>query len=329
MADFYRRAEEAIEAIPGVTAAGTASAGPLIGGGDGRTPFLVHGRPPVPVQDAPTVQWYNAGPGYFPALGVTMLRGRNLSEDDRTAATPAALISETMARRHWPDASPIGARLTLPDWETEVEIVGIVPDLRFDHATAPEPSIYVSDRQRPRGASFFVVRTSGDAASLVPAVRQVFAELDPDVEPRAVATMEQLLGAQLTGPRFNLLLIGLFAAIALVLSASGIYAVIAYTVATRRREFGVRMALGAQRAQVLRLVLVDGATLLAAGLLAGLVGAFFFTRLLRGVIHDIAATDPLALAGAVVVLAATAAVATVAPAISASRTEPAAVLRGD
>jgi predicted permease len=330
LADFYARAEEAIEAIPGVEGAGTTSAGPLLGGGDGRTPFVVHGRPPVPIQDAPTVEWYNAGPGYFPTLGVPITRGRNLLETDRLPATPAALISESMAARHWADGSPLGARLSLPEWDTDVEIVGVVPDLRrSERQAAPEPAIFVSDRQRPRGASFFVVRTTVAPALVAPAVRRAFARLDPEVEPRYLMTMEDLLAEQLVAPRFNVLLIGLFAALALVLSASGIYAVVAYAVATRTREFGIRMALGSPRGRVLRSVLLDGTKLLAAGLGVGLAGAFFFTRLLRGLIHEIAPADPLAVTGTVLLVVITALAATLAPALRASRAQPSAVLRSE
>ncbi len=330
LAGFYARAEEALKAIPGVTAAGTTSAGPLLGGGDGRTPFLVHGRPAVPIQDAPTVEWYNAGPGYFPTLGVSIVAGRNLMEQDRLPAMPAALINQSMASRYWPGGSPLGARVSLPEWDTDVEIVGVVPDLRrSERQTAPEPAIFVSDRQRPRGASFYVVRSTGDPGLLVPAVRRAFAQLDPEVEPRYLMTMEELLGEQLVAPRFNVLLIGLFAVIALVLSASGIYAVVAYTVAARTREFGIRMALGSPRGRVLRSVLLDGAKLLGAGLVVGLAGAFLFTRLLRGLIHEVAPADPLAVAGTVLLVVITTLAATLAPAVRASRAQPSAVLRSE
>jgi putative ABC transport system permease protein len=330
LVSFYRRAKERLEAIPGVVSVGTASAGPLIGGGDGRTPFLVRGRPDVPLQDAPTVQWFDAGPDYFPTLGVPILEGRNLSEADGTGATVTALINQTMASRHWPGASPIGARLSLPQWDVEVEIAGVVADVRsFDAPDGVEPSIFVSNRQRPRWATFFLVRTVGEPSALVPAVRSAFAELDRDVEPLALSTMEALLGAGLVGPRFNLLLIGLFAMIALVLSSVGIYAVISYTVALRTREFGIRMALGARRGQVLRAVLLDGGRMIAAGLLLGGTGAFFFTRLLRGTIHDVAPSDPLAVFGTVFVLAVSGALATLAPALRASRTQPVDILRTD
>jgi len=330
LVSYYARAEAALEAIPGVTSAGTTSAGPLTGGGDGRTPFLIAGRPAVAVQDAPTVEWYNAGPGYFPTLGVSIIQGRNLSPDDRIGATPTALITRSMAERYWPGASPIGARLSLPNWDTEAEVVGVVPDLPRGPEEEPvQPSIFVSDRQRPRGASFYLVRTSVEPASVIPAVRRTLTQLDPDVEPRALATMAESLGARLVAPRFNLALIASFALIALLLSAAGIYAVIAYTVALRTREFGIRMALGAAQGRVLRSVLLEGGRLLAAGLILGGLGAFYFTRLLRGLLHDVAPGDLAAIIGTLLMLAFSAGAATLVPALRASRTEPASVLRSE
>lgn len=328
ISDFWVRATREIAAIPGVVSVGTASAGPLIGGGDGRTPFLVRGRPPVPIQNAPLVAWYDAGPGYFPTLGVPILQGRNLSENDRPGSPTTALINETMATRNWPDGSPIGARLSLPSWGANVEIVGVVPDLvPFHSAAPPEAAIYVSNRQRPRWASFFVVRTVGDPDAVAADVRAALKRLDPDVEAYSVMSMEELLSDQLVAPRFSLLLIAFFATIALVLSAAGLYAVIAYTVAARTREFGIRLALGARRAQVLRGVLRDGGKLLAGGVFLGLLGAFYTTRLLRGLLEGVATTDSVAVITTVVVFVLVGAGALIAPALRAGRTDPVTVLR--
>lgn len=327
--EFYRRAEERLQAVPGVASVGTASAGPLIGGGDGRTPFLVQGRADVPVSDAPQVEWFDAGPGYFPTLGVPIVQGRNLSATDGMGSQVTALVNETMAARYWPGESPVGARLSLPQWETDALIVGVVADVKQFQAPGVEPAIYVSNRQKPRWATFFVVRTTGDPATLKRSVEAAFAELDPEVQPHALRTMEELLGAGLVAPRFNLLLIASFAICALVLSGVGVYAVISYTVALRTQEFGIRMALGARAAQVLAAVLLDGARLIVLGLVIGGVGALYFTRLLRSAIPDIAPSDPAAVAGTVLVLAFTGAIATFAPALRASRTEPGAVLRSD
>jgi predicted permease len=326
-ADFYTRASQAVAAIPGVLSVGTASSAPLLGGGDGLTPFLVNGRPPVPVQDAPLVEWYDAGPGFFPTLGVPIVQGRNLSENDRPGTTTTALVNQTMAARHWPDGSAVGARLSLPQWDTEVEIVGVVPDLVAFRSKAAEPAVYVSNLQRPRGASFFVVRTTENPTAIAADVRAALTRLDPDVEPYYLTSMEELLRAQLVAPRFSLLLIAFFATVALILCTAGLYAVIAYTVAARTREFGIRMALGAQPADVLRGVLADGGRLLATGVLLGLLGAFYFTRLMRGLIEGVTTTDPLAVILSVLILSLVGAAALLAPAMRAGRTDPVTVLR--
>ena len=328
--EYYRRAQRELEALPGVVAVGTASAGPLIGGGDGRTPFLVRGAEPSQPQDAPTTAWFDAGPGWFRALGVPITTGRNLSPDAGEGEAVEALINETMARRYWPAGSPVGARLWLPDWEVEAEVVGVVADLQpFSRSLPAEPAIFVSNVQRPRGASFFALRTAGDPELLIPAVRRVLEQIDSEAQPRYLMSMEDLLRGELVSPRFTLLLIAMFALLALVLSTAGVYAVIAYTVALRTREFGIRLALGARSGQVLGSVLRDSGKLLAGGLALGALGAFYFTRLLRGVIHDVAPTDLPAVAITTAILAVAALAAAAGPAVRAARTEPATVLRGE
>jgi putative ABC transport system permease protein len=330
LADLYRRARQRLEAIPGVEGVGSASAGPLFGGSDGATPFLIRGAAEVPLQDAPRVRWYDAGPGYFPTLGMETIVGRNLREEDRVGSTPTALVNEAMARRYWPDGSPVGVRLSLPQWGTEVDVVGVVPDLRpFLPGEAVEPAVYVSNRQRVRRATFFILRTEGDPATLAPAVRAAMAELDPEMEPSRVTPLTENLADRLVAPRFNALLVSVFAIIALVLGAAGVYGVVAYAVALRTREFGIRMALGAARDEILRSVLRDGLRPLFAGLVAGLAGALLFTRLLEGLLHGVQPTDPGALLGTVLVLGTTALVASAVPALRASRTDPVVALRSE
>lgn len=325
---FYRDAGERLAGIQGVESVGSASAGPLFGGSDGATPFLVEGRAEIPVQDAPRVRWYDVGPGYFPTLDLPILQGRNLSEEDGPGSTPTALINETMAARHWPDQSPVGARLHLPVWETDVVVVGVVASIRpLQPDELAQPALYVSNRQYPRWATHFVLRTDGDPLRVVGAVRELVAGLDPDVEAIRLATMEQNLADRLVGPRFNVLLVGLFALVALVLGATGVYGVVSYAVAVQTREIGIRMALGADRDEVLRSVLRDGLRLVALGLAAGALAALVFTRLLRGVIVGVQATDPLAVAGTVLVMAVAGLSAALVPAVRAARTDPVEAIR--
>jgi predicted permease len=329
--EYYRRVERDLGSLPGVIAVGTASAGPLLGGGDGRTPFIVRGGgEEVAPEDAPTAAWYDAGPGWFGTLGVPVVAGRNLSAQPADGEVVEALINESMAKGYLASGSPVGKRLWLPDWELDAVVVGVVADLQdFGVSTPPDPAIYVSNVQRPRGSTFFVIRTTGDPLQIVPAVQRVLKEIDPDAEPRYVETMEELLRDELVAPRFTLLLIGIFAGLALVLSASGVYAVISYTVAQRTREFGIRLALGSRAAQVLRLVLGDSARMLAGGLVLGGVGALFFTRLLRGLTHDVVPTDVPAVVLTIAILALSAFAAAAVPAMRAARTQPAVVLRSE
>jgi putative ABC transport system permease protein len=328
---FYRDAKDQLEGLPGVTSVGTASAGPLFGGDDGTVPFQIQGRPPVPIQEAPRARWYDVGPGYFPTLGLPIVQGRNLTEADALGQTPAILVNEAFAQREWPDGgSPVGARLHIPDWDMDATVVGVVPTMKpLQPDAMPEPQFYISNRQRPRWASYFLLRVDGDPTALAPAVRQLVSGLGPDIEAYRLATLEDNLADRLVGPRFNLLLVAIFALVALLLGATGVYGVIAYAVALRTREIGIRMALGAGRREVLMGVVVDGLKLVGAGLLAGAVVAVIFTRLLQGVLVGVQATDPVALIGTVLVLAAAGAAASLFPALRAARTDPVEAIRAE
>ncbi|HEX6133054.1 MAG TPA: ABC transporter permease [Longimicrobiales bacterium] len=326
---FYAQLEQELAAVPGVIGVGTASSGPFLGGGDGRTPFLIAHREPVPIQEAPTVEWYDAGPGFFPTLGIRVLEGRNLADADAIGSTPTALVNRTMAALHWPDASPVGALLSLPQWETQVEVVGVVEDMRALDTPGSVPAIFVSNRQRPRWATFVVVRTAVDPLALAPAVRRVIASLDPDIEPQYLQTMEERLQARLVAPRFNLLVVSLFGALALMLTAFGLYALIAYDVTLRTREFGIRMALGAPRVQILTSVLWRGGRLMGVGIAIGVLGAYYFSRLLRGLLYGVGPADPWAMSGTVILLALSCVIACMAPAVRAGRVSPITVMRSD
>jgi putative ABC transport system permease protein len=330
LAEVYDRISAAVAGIPGVTAVGSVSAGPLFGGGDGNASVVIHGRDPHSPGHGPAAEWFNTGPGYFEALGVPLVVGRPLSPQPVRGDIAETLINETMARRHWPNESPVGARLSVPTWDAELEVVGVVRDLRpYGRAEPPMPALYVSNVQRPRGASFFVVRTSGEPELLAPAVRRALTTIDGDMQVYDLASMRSRLSAQLSGPRFNLALISVFALLAVILSTAGVYALMAYTVVLRTREFGIRLALGARASQVLTGVLLDSAVLLAAGLAAGGVCAFWFTHLLRGFIHDVAPADPIATSTAVLLISLAAFAAAAVPALRAARTEPATVLNAE
>ncbi len=328
---FYDRVGAALRAQPAVRSVGTVSAGPLFGGGDGRTPILVAGRGWTR-QEAPRVAWYDAGPDYFPTLGLPLLRGRLFGPDDDAGSPTVVVINHAMAERYWPGRDPIGATLSLPELDSvpTVRVVGVVGDVKPFLPDAPtEPELYFSNRQRTRFATYFVVRTDGDPAALAPAVRAALAGVDPDAEASHLGTMRSHIGGQLVRPRFEMLLAAVFAAIALLLGIIGVYGVIAYTIEARASEIGVRLALGATPAGVILWVLGDAGRMIAAGCLAGLGGALLFGRLLAGMIHGVSGHDPAVLLGAAGLLTLGALAAALRPALRAGRLDPMVTLRNE
>jgi putative ABC transport system permease protein len=327
---LYRQVETDLAALPGVQAVGTASAGPLFGGGDGTTPFQIEGQPAVSLDEAPTVAWYDVSPNYFSTIGVPLEAGRPLSETDRRGSVPVAMVNATFARKFWPDGSPIGERITLPNLDHTVEIVGVVGDIQpFNPGERPEPEIYFSNRQWTRWATYFVLRTDIAPTTLAGPVGATLATIDPELVPSRVMTLPQLAARERVGPRFNLALVGLFAIVALVLAAVGTYGVLAYTVALRRHEIGIRMALGADGSRIVRWIGTEGVKIIGLGTVLGVVAAMALTRFLEGMLQGVATTDALAYAGPAVLLIAAGAVACLVPAMRATRIQPTEAIRED
>jgi len=239
-----------------------------------------------------------------------------------------AVINETMARRFWPNQDPIGKRVRFVRLQEVVEIVGVVGDVRrFDIGSAVDPEIYWPYLQKPRWAIYFTIRTSVDPLGVVPAVRSRVAGLDRDVLVSNVWTVDRLVSVSLTGPRFNLLVLGSFAVVALLLASVGIYGVIAYSVAQRTREIGIRMALGARSSDVLRLVVGQGMVLTLIGVAIGVAAAFGLTRLMASLLFGVGATDPLTFALVALLLTGVALLACYLPARRAARVDPMMALR--
>jgi len=327
----YRRIGAALAAEPGVRGVGTVSAGPLFGGGDGLTPFMVAGRGWTR-DKAPGVAWYDAGPGYFTTLGLPLLSGRSFEESDDARSPTVAVINRAMARKYWPNRNPVGASVSLPelDGAPTARVVGIVADVRpFLPDGSPRPEIYLSNRQRTRWATYFLIRTQGDPMALAPAVRRILAGIDPDLEASHLGTMGDHIGRQLVEPRFEMALVSVFAVIALLLGMIGVYGVMAYATRARAGEIGVRIALGAPPAGVVRWVLLDASHMIVAGSLLGIGGALLFARLLGSEIHGVSGHDPAAFLGAVALLGLGALAASLRPALRASRVDPMAVLRSE
>ena len=331
---FFRQLEDRLAALPGVTAVGSALRVPLVGGHDNYS-VRVEGAEAATLGEAPApgMQW--ATPGYFAAMGIELRRGRLFTEADDADAAPVAVVNEALARELWPNQDPIGRRLRMwiDPWPW-IEIVGVVADVKHYGIGAeastklyiPHAQGYVSAYYSPSALSL-VVQTDGDAAQLADPVRSVVREAGPAVPIGQVRTMTDIVDAALARDRFTLLLLGLFACVALTLAAVGVYGVTAEAVAARRREIGLRMAIGAAGGAVARGVLRDGLVMAAWGVVLGLAGGLALSRLLRAALYDVSPTDPVAVASTAPTLALVVAIASVVPALRASRLDPVDALR--
>jgi putative ABC transport system permease protein len=322
---------ERLEALPGVESAGVTVWGLPLTGGVNVWSFTVAGRPPVPQGQEDIIRSSMATPGFFRTLGIRMARGRSLEERDRDGAPPVAVINEAAARRFFPNEDPLGKRIVLdPEAAPNgVEIVGILRDFKQNTLVEDiEPQMFVPFAQIPKTSLAVVVRTASDPAALTPAVAARVRELDPDLPVYAVRTMEEVLATSSAQPKFYMLLLGGFALIALVLAAVGIYGVIGYTVRQRTQEIGIRMALGATRDRVLRMVVRQGMTLALSGAAAGLAGALIASRWMQSLLYQVSAMDPAIYSTVAMVLVAVAAIASWLPARRAAGTEPLLALRG-
>jgi putative ABC transport system permease protein len=336
---FTQNLLDRLRAIPGVQSADTVLPLPL-SGYDYFRAFLVQGRPePQPGQEA-TAHVRLVTPGFFQTLGIRVLRGRVFTTRDDPASVPVVLVNKTMADRTWPGENPIGRRITLgssaprAEW-TWVEVVGVVADLqhqRLDQEAGAE--IYVPQLQDPVGGPLSILlKTTGDPARLTGAVREAVRSIDGTLPVERVRTLESLVAESLAGSRFQTVLLGLFSGVALFLAALGVYGVISDSVTQRTHEIGIRMALGARRAEVLRLVIRQGMTLVLAGVGLGLALAVFLLWELSdraGVyLYRGRALDPLTLVAVPLVLLAVALVANWLPARRATRVEPSVALRAE
>jgi putative ABC transport system permease protein len=318
---------EELKAIPGVKSVGATSAGPLFGGRE-TIEFAVAGQPEPPSGQYPVARYHNVSAGYFQTLGVPLLRGRDFTERDTDTAPKVVIVNETMARRFWPNGSPLGERIRLAESGDSYEIVGVVGDvqrLRMDARV--EPEMYWTYLQQPRWASYFLLRTESDPAQLIPIVRARLAALDPDQIVSSISTMDTLVARLLRAPRFNMLLVICFAGAAVLLAAVGIYGVLAYAVTQRTHEIGVRMALGARKRDIFGLVLRQGMRLAALGVTLGAVGGLLVTRGLQALLFGVGAGDAATFAGVAMLLAAVALLACYVPARRAMRVEPVIALR--
>ncbi|HEX2095287.1 MAG TPA: ABC transporter permease [Longimicrobiaceae bacterium] len=328
---FFEEAMERIGALPGVQAVGAVSAFPLAEADVSRdVSFVLADRPEPPPGQEPSAYVSTSTPGYFEALGIGVRRGRLLAPGDRADAPLVAVVNETMARRHWPDEDPVGKRIQLRFEQGEREVVGVAADVRLAGLDAePRPEVFIPLTQRPSGSMTLVARTVGDPAALIPAMKAQVWEMNPQQTIYSTATVEQLLDDSLREERFRLLLLGSFSAIALLLAAIGIYGLVSYTTRARTHEFGVRLALGADAAGLVRGVVGQGVRLALAGAVAGLLGAAALTRFLRGFLFGVGPTDPVTYVALAALVVLAAAAATWLPARRAAGVDPMITLRSE
>jgi predicted permease len=334
---FYRGVIERVRTLPGVTGAGYVNYPPLLQFG-GSFPITLDGRPAPPPSEVgrDVANGRAVSADYLSTLGVPLLRGRHFDERDSPEAPRSVLINETLARQHWPDRDPIGARLKLGGggsdfpWFTVIGVVGDIRQTRLDAAPAPE--IYFSFEQPPANWAFLwprhlVVRTEGDPLSLAGAVRDAVWDVDASQSVSWIRPMTEIFDADLATRDAQLTLVGAFAGLALLLAAVGLYGVLSYTVAQRTAEIGVRMALGAPRANVVRSVVRSALLLAVIGIGLGLAAAFGLTRFVASFLFGVSPTDPATLAGVAAVVVIVTACASYVPARRAASVDPVSVLR--
>jgi putative ABC transport system permease protein len=327
---FYEEVLLRARNVPGVEAAAVTDSLPPDRQGDADT-FAIEGQLLAPGEMNPIISTVTASADLFRALGIPLIKGRYIGEHDRPDSKPVAVVSEGFVRRFLANQDPIGKRIKQsgPGYGDKwLEIVGVVGNVKYLGLTVDtDPAYYMPFGQTYYSRMYLVVRSTGDAALLADALRRDIQSIDAGVTLAQISTMEQALNVSVSQPRFDTMLLGLFAGIALLLAAVGIYGLISYSVAQRTHEIGVRMALGAAQADVVRMVVGQGASLALIGIAAGLVGAFALTRLLKTMVFGIGVTDALTFVAAPAGLMLVVLGATFFPALRATRTSPVAALR--
>jgi putative ABC transport system permease protein len=339
ISQFYRQLEARVAALPGVTAVAAVNHVPL-SGAIASAEYKVADRPPASDDDLPTAQYRMATPGYFKVMGIPLLAGRAFTDDDREGGAPVVIVSRGLARQSFPDRDPIGRYLLVRDTPAgfrPLQIVGVVGDVRHTSLEADaEPHVYLAYHQTHRDLlvwltanQFLVVRTAGPPLALAEAVRRELQAVDSTVAAADVRASGYYLDNATAARRFSLELLAGFAGLALAMAAIGIYGVVSYTVAQRTREIGVRIALGADMADIARMVLGEGVRRTAVGVAVGLAGALAASRAVRGMLYGVGATDPFTYAAVIVLLVAVTLAACLLPAWRAARVNPLVALRGD
>jgi putative ABC transport system permease protein len=326
---FFKELIGRVSALPGVQAAGAVSRLPLGGGGWGRR-LTVEGYPVLSVGQAPVINHCVITPNYFRAMGIPILIGRDFTDADARDSMKVTIIDELMAREYWPNENPLGKRVRFgsPEdnepWHTIVGVVGAVKYRRL--SLTRTKTAYLPHAEVTINGMALAVRAA-NPESLAPVIRGQVKAIDPDQPITNLRTMTEVISRSVWQPRLYAILFGVFAAVALALASVGIYGVIAYSVSERTREIGIRVALGAQRSDVLKLVVAQGMTLTLIGAGIGLGGALVLTRLMQTLLFEVSATDPLTFAGLATLLTFVALLACYLPARRATKVDPMVALR--
>jgi putative ABC transport system permease protein len=318
-----------IQNLPGVQSAGMTQSIPLLN--DYSLSFTIEGRAPVAPDQEPSCNYYSVSPDYFRAMGIRLIRGRLFTAQDNGKTPPVAVINETMVRQFFPNEDPMGKQIRIgTDTKSVREVVGIVGDIKqYGVDKTAMSQVYVPFPQDPFTQVNLVVRTSGSPAAMLGALRPAVHAVDQDQPVGEIRPLEEILADTISRQRFAMLLLTVFSSVALVIAAVGIYGVMAYNVVQRTGEFGIRMALGAQQRDVLRLVLAQGGKLIGLGLGIGLLATLAASRAMRSMLFNTSAYDPLTLAGITLILGAVALIACFFPANRATKVNPIEALRAE
>ena len=328
---FFADLQESLRALPGVTRVG-ASTERATGGAAPGGPFIVEGKDLFTRDSYIEVRQNRATPDFFHTAGIPVISGRTFNEFDRDGAESVVLISESMARRFWPGEDPVGSRIAYgldagenANWRT---VVGIVGDVRASGlVTEIQPATFMPLQQAPTRRLTFVIRTETEPADLFSSIRRAVWDIDPNMPIPTLTTMDDVVANRIRARRFNTILLAMFAGVALALAVAGVYGVMSYTVSQWTHDIGLRLALGAQRADVLKMVVADGAKMAGVGLAVGLAGAIALTRLMSGMLFGVTPFDPATLIMATLVLGMTALLASYVPALRATRIDSLSALR--
>ena len=325
---FYEQALKRIEALPGVQAASAATSLPLTGNSLTRR-FTIDGRAPASTNERLLATYFAISPDYFRAMGIRLVSGRSFTDQDRDKSQQVIIINDTMRRRFWPDEEPIGKHISIvAEAGLSREIVGVVADVKHSSLDAESGlEIYEPYLQFPWSFMALAVRTAADPLRLAPVVRDEILAIDRGQPVYDVKTMAEIVGDSVSQPRLYMLLLGIFAAIALVLSAVGIYGVMNYSVNQRKHEIGIRMAIGAQPSDILKMVVGQGMLLASIGVGIGVVAAFFLGRIIEMLLFGVSGRDPVTFVGLPVVLVLVSLLSSYVPARRATRVDPMIALR--